>query len=150
MDRTPLPLLEGEWLLSAACISTCAIRKRIGTRQTGAPMKHRWAIAIILASAVFLGATAMQNQGAAQIAIDGGERGAVSFPHQRHQDQLGDCNICHSYFPQAPKSIERLKAEGKLARKQVMNKLCIKCHKAEKSAGNAAGPVTCSKCHHKG
>jgi hypothetical protein len=113
-------------------------------------MKYRWSIAIMLASAVFLGATAIQNKGAAQIAIDGGERGAVTFPHHRHQEKLGDCNICHSMFPQEPHVIERLKKEGQLARKQVMNKLCIKCHKAEKSAGNAAGPVTCSKCHQKG
>ncbi len=46
--------------------------------------------------------------------------------------------------------IEQLKKDGKLARKQIMNKLCVKCHKAEKRAGNKAGPVTCSKCHHKG
>ena len=113
-------------------------------------MTYRWAYGIVLVSILFLGATAVQNKGAAQITIDGGERGAVQFPHHLHQDTLGDCNACHSYFPQEPHAIERLKKEGKLVRKQVMNKLCIKCHKAEKGAGRAAGPVTCSKCHHRG
>jgi hypothetical protein len=113
-------------------------------------MKYRWMVAIILASAFFFGATAMQDKGAPQITIDGGERGAVNFPHHLHQDKLGDCNTCHSYFPQEPHAIEKLKEEGKLVRKQIMNKLCIKCHKARKQAGEVAGPVTCSKCHHKG
>jgi hypothetical protein len=113
-------------------------------------MKSRWMIAaIVLAAALFLGATATQNKGAAQITIDGGERGTISFPHHLHQDKLGDCKICHSYFPQEPHAIEKLKAEGKLARKEIMNKLCVKCHKARRRAGEAAGPVTCSKCHHK-
>jgi cytochrome c-type protein NrfB len=113
-------------------------------------MNYRWAIAIVLAATIFLGATAMQNKGAAQITIDGGKRGSVPFPHHLHQDKLVDCNICHTYFPQESRAIEQLKKEGKLVRKQIMNKLCVKCHKAEKRAGNTAGPVTCSKCHHKG
>ncbi len=116
----------------------------------GGSMKYRWAVAIVLVSIVFLGATGIQNKGAPQISIDGGERGTVAFPHHRHQDKLGDCNICHSHFPQEPGAIKQLKMEGKLVGKQIMNKLCIKCHKAEKRAGNAAGPVTCSKCHHRG
>lgn len=92
----------------------------------------------------------MQNKGAAQITIAAGERGAVAFPHHLHQDKLGDCNACHNYFPQEPHAIEQLKKEGKLVRKQIMNKLCVKCHKAEKRAGNKTGPTTCSKCHQKG
>ena len=113
-------------------------------------MTYRWAFGIVLVSIFFLGATAVQNKGAAQLTIEAGERGAVQFPHHLHQDKLGDCKICHSYFPQEPHAIEQLKKEGKLVRKQIMNKLCVKCHKAEKRAGNKAGPVTCSKCHHKG
>jgi hypothetical protein len=113
-------------------------------------MTYRWAFGIVLASLFFLGATAVQNKGAVKITIEAGERGSVQFPHHLHQDKLGDCKICHSYFPQEPRAIERLKKDGKLVRKQIMNKLCVKCHKAEKRAGNKAGPVTCSKCHHKG
>ena len=44
-------------------------------------------------------------------------------------------------------ALKSLKREGALKKKQVMNTLCIKCHKAEKKAGNKAGPVTCSQCH---
>ena len=113
-------------------------------------MTYRWAFGIVLASIFLLGATAVQNKGAAQITIEAGERGGVQFPHHLHQDKLGDCKICHTYFPQEPRAIEQLKKEGKLVPKQIMNKLCVKCHKAERRAGNKAGPVTCSKCHHKG
>jgi hypothetical protein len=112
-------------------------------------MKYAWAVVIILVSTFFLIAAAVENKGAEQITIDGGERGTVAFPHHQHQNKLGDCKICHSYFPQQPRAIEQLKKEGKLVPKQIMNKLCVKCHKSEKRAGNAAGPVTCSKCHHK-
>ena len=94
-------------------------------------------------------AATVENKGPAQITLQGGERGLVIFPHHRHQNKLGDCKICHTLFPQEPDAIARLKKEGKLVPKQVMNKLCIKCHKAEKRAGHKAGPVTCSKCHHR-
>jgi hypothetical protein len=88
-----------------------------------------------------------QNMGAKEMQLAGGNRGEVPFPHFNHQNKLGDCNICHSQFPQAKGGIDKLKAEGQLKAKQVMNKLCIKCHKAEKRAGKPAGPTTCAKCH---
>ena len=28
-----------------------------------------------------------------------------------------------------------------------MNKICIKCHKLKKKAGEKAGPTKCSQCH---
>jgi hypothetical protein len=90
---------------------------------------------------------AAQNMGAKEMRLAGGSRGEVPFPHLDHQSRLDDCNVCHSLFPQAKDSVEALKAEGKLKGKQVMNKLCIKCHKAEKRAGKPAGPTTCAKCH---
>jgi hypothetical protein len=40
-----------------------------------------------------------------------------------------------------------LKAEGTLKKKYVMNKLCTKCHKEKKNAGQKSGPTTCTKCH---
>lgn len=88
-----------------------------------------------------------ENKGAAQIDIPGGYKGKVPFNHQMHQTQLKDCNTCHDLFPKAPGAIDDLKAKKTLKKKQVMNKLCIKCHKAEKKAGNKTGPTTCSKCH---
>ena len=87
------------------------------------------------------------NKGAPQIDLDGGSRGTVPFPHQKHQNTLGDCNACHQLFPQSAGAIAGLKGEGRLADKQVMNKLCIKCHRAEKAAGKPSGPTTCNKCH---
>jgi hypothetical protein len=91
--------------------------------------------------------SAVQNGGAEQIALKGGRRGAVPFPHHRHQNALGDCAICHSLFPQELGGIERLKAEGKLVKQQVMKKHCIECHRALKRQGDRSGPTTCAKCH---
>jgi hypothetical protein len=88
-----------------------------------------------------------QNKGAANIEINGGKRGNVPFPHHQHQARIGDCQICHAVFAQKSGSIKELKAEGKLKKKYVMNKLCTKCHKAKKKAGQKSGPTTCKKCH---
>jgi hypothetical protein len=101
----------------------------------------------MIAGAMAASPPASQNKGAANIAIDGGQRGNVPFPHRQHQDQLGDCQICHSVFPQKAGSISELKAEGKLKKKFVMNKLCTKCHKEKKKVGQKSGPTTCTKCH---
>jgi len=88
-----------------------------------------------------------QKTGAAEIILEGGTSGKVTFPHQRHQEKLTDCTICHSAFPQKAGAIEELKAQGNLAKKQIMNELCIKCHKEKQRAGEKAGPTTCTKCH---
>ncbi len=101
---------------------------------------------IVLLSSVF-SVAAIENKGAAEIRMDGGSRGVVPFPHHRHQNALGDCNVCHTLFPQEQGGIVRLKKEGVLVKKQVMNKHCIKCHKQKKKAGDTTGPTTCSKCH---
>ena len=79
--------------------------------------------------------------------LPGGTRGKVPFPHLLHQENLGDCNVCHSIFPQVPGSIEGMKEKGKIEKKHVMKKLCIKCHKKERMAGKPYGPTTCAKCH---
>lgn len=101
---------------------------------------------VVLMMAV-VSAIAMENKGAETISLDGGSRGLVPFPHHRHQSVLGDCQVCHVLFPQEVGGITRLKKEGALVKKQVMNKHCIKCHKAQKKMGNPSGPSTCSKCH---
>ena len=90
---------------------------------------------------------AMENMGADQIELNGGTRGQVPFPHHQHQNVLVDCNVCHGVFPQEKGAIDRLKAEGKLQKKEVMNKLCTSCHKEKKKAGEKTGPVTCKQCH---
>ena len=111
-------------------------------------------LVLILASMVALiagssiaNSPSIENQGAEKIELDGGKRGKVPFPHRRHQKNLGDCQICHSIFPQEPGAIQELQAQGKLKKKYVMNKLCNKCHKEKIIAGQQSGPITCSKCH---
>ena len=92
-------------------------------------------------------AIAVQNQGSKEIKIDGGKRGAVNFPHHMHQDEIGDCNVCHSIFPKFKGAIKESIADKKLKKKQVMNKTCLKCHKDNKKAGKDHGPTSCSACH---
>ena len=113
-------------------------------------------ILVILISVVALAAgsliaesQATENLGAENIELAGGKRGKVPFPHRQHQKNLADCQICHSVFPQEPGAIQELKAQGALKKKYVMNKLCTKCHKEKKKAGQRSGPTTCKKCHFK-
>jgi hypothetical protein len=90
---------------------------------------------------------ATENQGAENIVLEGGKRGNIPFPHRQHQKNLGDCQICHSVFAQEPGIIQKLKTQGTLKKKYVMNKLCTKCHREKKKAGQPSGPTTCAKCH---
>jgi hypothetical protein len=115
-------------------------------------MVRRLTASILLLAAVTwtCTATALENRGADAITMDGGSRGVVPFPHHLHQSTLGDCNVCHGLFPQELGAIVRLKQEGTLAGKQIMNKHCVKCHRAEKKAGNKSGPTSCAQCHKKG
>lgn len=104
-------------------------------------------IMVFAAASVVLSAAPAGNKGAAEIKLAGGETGAVTFPHHRHQNKLNDCDICHSFYPQKAGVIEELKAQGQFKKKQVMNKLCLKCHKKKKQEGIMTGPTTCTKCH---
>jgi len=106
-------------------------------------------MAALIAGSTIAVSLATENQGAENITLDGGSRGSVSFPHRQHQKNLVDCQICHSLFPQEAGAIEKLKAQGALKNKYVMNKLCTKCHREKKKAGQPSGPTTCAKCHHK-
>ena len=115
-------------------------------------MKFKLVVLLVSMSAMITGvmaanSMATQNKGAENIEINGGTRGNVPFPHHQHQERIGDCEICHSVFPQKTGSIEELKADGKLKKKHVMNKLCTKCHKEKKRAGQKSGPTTCKSCH---
>lgn len=104
-------------------------------------------VVLIFSAAFALGAVV--NQGPQQIDINTGGKGLVPFPHRVHQNTLGDCNICHQFFPKEKDSILRLKNEGQLKSKQIMNKLCIQCHKDRLKADMTAGPTSCNKCHTK-
>ncbi|MCU0559624.1 MAG: cytochrome c family protein [Desulfobacterales bacterium] len=107
-------------------------------------------LALLAAGCLAALAAPPQNPGAADMQLEGGASGKVPFPHLQHQLALADCNLCHVKFPQVPGAIEALKAEGKLAKKEVMNSLCTKCHKEKRQAGEKGGPTTCTTCHVKG
>ena len=111
--------------------------------------RNIFAIAITTALIAILPMAAANaaDQGPDKIDIFGGKQGKVPFPHAQHQDRLKDCQICHSVFPQETDAIKKLKAQGTLEKKKVMNLQCLKCHKQEKKAGKPHGPVTCRNCH---
>lgn len=114
--------------------------------------KNRIKFSVAIAAMVIFGAAfviAAENRGGETLKVDGGSKGIVSFPHKTHQDQLKDCNICHSVFAQEMGVIKTLKEKKELKGKQVMNDLCIKCHKDYKASGKTSGPTTCSGCHTK-
>ena len=113
-------------------------------------MKVKLSVTLMCAVLLFAAiGIAVENKGAKELELPGGVRGNVMFPHHRHQNALGDCNICHTLFPQARGSIEKLKVGGKLKKKHVMNTLCTKCHRERIKAGKNSGPISCSTCHHK-
>lgn len=104
-----------------------------------------WLAAVFMLATIMVGAD--ENRGASEMELNGGTRGKVPFPHLRHQQALGDCQICHDVFPQAAGAIDAYKTDGKLSAKQVMNKQCIKCHRERKKNDQASGPTVCSQCH---
>ncbi|GBC62702.1 cytochrome C [Desulfonema ishimotonii] len=112
-------------------------------------MKFRTVLPVVIGILMFAVVMAMAagDKGAENISLYGGKSGEVPFPHQRHQATLGDCNTCHELFPQEAGSIERLKAAKELKKKQVMNKHCIRCHRAMKREGTRSGPTSCKECH---
>ena len=69
----------------------------------------------VLIWAVIMGADfATENKCAEIILINGGKMRDIHFPHHRHQNVLGDCNVCHDLFPARSGSITELKEQGKL------------------------------------
>ena len=113
-------------------------------------MRLKTTASLIIFGIVFVTAiaVAVQNEGAPEIMVDGGSKGEVFFPHHRHQNNLGDCNICHNIFPKTPGVIKDLKSQGKLEKKQVMNH-CRGCHRNLANKGLKAGPTACNNCHAK-
>ncbi len=90
-----------------------------------------------------------QEKGRDEMSLYGGKSGPVPFEHHLHQTVIGDCQACHKDFPQEQGALEKAKADGMLKKKQVMNKTCIKCHRAKKKAGEKTGPTNCKTCHQK-
>jgi hypothetical protein len=90
-----------------------------------------------------------QPEGREEISLYGGKSGNILFPHHIHQKVVTDCQICHVNFPQEEGALGAAKESAALKKKQVMNKTCLKCHRALKKAGEKAGPTSCKKCHKK-
>ena len=107
-------------------------------------MKARLIIPLMMVglSFVLFKTAVAQNKGAADMMLQGGKLGDVPFPHHLHQSVLEDCKLCHNLFPQISGSIEKLKAEGKLKKKEVMDR-CQACHRQK------TGPIKCGECHKK-
>ncbi len=107
-------------------------------------------LAILIAVAMCGIVTAGQNTGPAKINIYGGKTGNIDFPHKVHQDTLKDCSICHKLFKKETDALKKMKEANEMKKKAIMNKLCIKCHRARKNQGLETGPTSCKKCHIKG
>ncbi len=88
-----------------------------------------------------------QPQGRKEISLYGGKSGPVLFPHHTHQKVVKDCQVCHVSFAQKEGALDTAKTSGDLKKKQMMNKTCLKCHRALKKAGEKSGPTSCKKCH---
>lgn len=108
--------------------------------------KHMTCVSVIFVLALLICGFAIAK-GSAVITLDGGSKGNIEFPHHRHHNVISDCMTCHKRFEQKPGSIAEAKQTGKYKKMQVMNKLCIACHRTEKKAGNKSGPISCSGCH---
>ncbi len=116
----------------------------------------RWMFSLLLAGALFFTmalpsdnrAHSGEDHGPAELTLTMMKKNPVPFPHKKHQEALEDnCMACHDLFPKELGGIERLKGEKVLKSKQVMNKHCIKCHKARKKEKLSAGPTSCKACH---
>lgn len=116
---------------------------------------NRWRIAGVMGFAMLFlavnlsaAAPGAADNGAEDITLDAGSKGTVFFPHRRHQETASiTCQACHELFPKEPGSIVRLKSGGTLKPRQVMNSLCISCHRETATAGKPSGPRSCSTCH---
>ena len=106
----------------------------------------------IIAAMLFLAPVSgfsSQDKGRADISLFGGKSGSVAFPHHLHQTIIEDCQSCHKDFAQKEGALGAAKKAGELKKKKVMNKTCVKCHRAKKKAGEKTGPVSCKVCHKK-
>ncbi|MBU2538184.1 MAG: cytochrome c family protein [Proteobacteria bacterium] len=89
---------------------------------------------------------AVDNKGAESIVLKGGSLGSITLSHRLHQGVLADCKPCHELFPKESQVVDKMKAEGKLQRKNVMD-MCKKCHKDMADKGQKTGPTNCTDCH---
>lgn len=112
------------------------------------------AIRFLIIAAVWFGSVsggliASENKGAETIRLPGGPSGDITFRHRVHQGNVPDCGECHALFPQEPNGILESKKEGRIKNRQVMDGLCLKCHRQLKKEEKPTGPLSCRECHKK-
>jgi len=106
----------------------------------------------LILTGLFLGpilSFAGEPQGKKEISLYGGKSGNILFPHHLHQKVVTDCQTCHVDFAQREGALDAAKKSAALKKKQVMNKTCLKCHRALKKSGKTSGPTSCKHCHTK-
>lgn len=113
-------------------------------------LKKSLIVGVSALSMALAGAAFAAGNGAATMSLKGGSPGDVPFPHQKHQEVLKDCKVCHTLIPQEAGAIEKGIAAGTLKKKEVM-KQCQDCHKDTKAKGAdvKSGPTGCKDCHKK-
>ena len=84
----------------------------------------------------------------AVIELGAGDKGDVTFPHEKHRKSIEDCMICHKMYPQKLESISGEMKAGKIQKKQVMTS-CLSCHRSMKAENKKTGPTSCNECHKK-
>lgn len=117
----------------------------VATAEKGTPAKLVWLTGLLL---VFSWGTAWAGERADNPSkvLSGGTFGDVPFAHEAHQSALDSCDGCHDLFPKTSGAVERLKSEGRLYSRQVMNQ-CTSCHLMRERNGLKTGPTSCSGCH---
>lgn len=82
------------------------------------------------------------------VVLKAGNKGDVTFPHEKHQKALTDCMACHTMYPQKIDGISGEMKAGKIQKKQVMGH-CLTCHRSMKAENKKTGPTSCNECHKK-
>ena len=115
-------------------------------------MKPRNLVIILALIAVVIPVSAVigsEEEPADSMVLEGGGLGNITFPHGLHQGINVDCRPCHEMFSKKAQSIDTMKGDGTLKKKDVMN-MCKGCHEELTAKGEKAGPVKCNGCHKKG
>ena len=113
-------------------------------------MEKRIIAPLILLLIFILNTAALANEKVIKevFELSAGDKGDITFPHNKHQKALKDCTICHNLFPKKTGAITEMITNGKLQKKQVMDH-CLACHRKMKNDGEKTGPTSCSQCHKK-
>ena len=114
-------------------------------------MKASIFLSTVIVSGILLStgiSMAVDDKGMETITLKGGRLGSVTLPHGQHQAMSVDCKPCHDLFPKESQVVDKMMAEGKIHKKDVMN-MCKKCHTDLAKKGQKTGPTACKGCHKK-